>query len=128
MELGAAWAEILQKDEFTKSGYNLLSDYRNADFDFSINETDVIWNFLESIKHILNGKRESVITDKPFTTAISMLFEKQLYSKMGFNIKIFSTEQAALNWVTSKKCICFINFIGLLFSAYGFFEETKNRI
>jgi len=100
-ELGTAWTEILQKDEFTKSGYNLLSDYRNADFDFTVDETDVIWDFLESIKHILNGKRESVITDKPFTTAISMLFEKQLYSKMGFNIKIFSTEQAALHWLSS---------------------------
>lgn len=100
-ELGAAWTEILQKDEFTKSGYNLLSDYRNADFDFTVDETDVIWDFLESIKHILNGKRESVITDKPFTTAISMLFEKKLYSKMGFNIKIFSTEHAALHWLSS---------------------------
>jgi len=100
-ELGLAWGEILKLNEFSHLKFNLLSDYRNADFDFSVNETDVIWEFLESIKHILKGKRESVITDKPFTTAISMLFEKELYLKIGFNVKIFSTEKEALRWLSA---------------------------
>jgi len=102
-ELGEAWKELLQINEFVNLDYNLLSDYRNGDFNFQVLEVDMIWEFLESIKHILNGKKEAVITDKPFSTAISILFEHKILLKIGFNVKVFSTEEAALLWLASFK-------------------------
>jgi hypothetical protein len=98
-EIGEVWQKLLEMEEFTKLGYNLLTDYSDADFAFSINKTDIIWNFLLSIKHILKGKKEAVITSKPIPTAISILFESETNKSMGFQVKTFTTMDAALEWL-----------------------------
>lgn len=98
-DLDATWAELLKTNEFTTLKYNLLSNYRNADFDLSINETDSIREFLICLQPILKSKKASVITDTPFATTVSMLFEKETYAKIGFSVKIFSTKKEALRWL-----------------------------
>lgn len=100
VRLGAAWAELLTLKEFTDLNYNLLSDYRGAKFNFSPTETDVITEFLLSIKHILNGKKQSVMIDDPYSTAVSLMFENKLNIEIGFYVRVFSTESAALSWIT----------------------------
>jgi hypothetical protein len=55
-EIGDVWRELLKMKEFTSEGYNLLSDYSNGKFDFSIGEMALIDDFLKSLKHILFGK------------------------------------------------------------------------
>jgi len=92
--------EVRRTEEFQNLNYNLLSDYRDAYFIFDMNEVGLVWDFLFSIEHILKGKKGSVITDKPLTTAIAMIFEHDIYKKIGFNIRTFSTESAALHWLS----------------------------
>jgi hypothetical protein len=95
-EMGLAWQEIMGISEFTSSDYHLLTDFRGADFRFTKIDRDVVWKFLESIKPILCKKVEAVLVDNPVPTAISMLFEFETEKRIGFKVKSFSTEQAAL--------------------------------
>jgi hypothetical protein len=98
-EIGDAWKAIIEMAEFSKLGYNLLSDYSSADFDFSINQTDQVFDFLYSIKDILKGKKEAVITSNPLTTAISVFFENESYRNFQFEVKTFSTREVAVEWL-----------------------------
>jgi hypothetical protein len=98
-EIGEAWAQLLETEEFTLGRYNLLSDYRGATFNFTITETDVIEKFLESIKKILYNKRNSVIVDNPQETAISVFFEYETCCRLNFHVKTFSTEEAAVRFL-----------------------------
>ncbi len=99
-EIGIVWTQLLSMEEFTLGRYNLLSDYRGATFNFTITETDVIEHFLESIKTVLQGKRNAVIVDKPQETAIASLFEYNTCDKINFHVKTFSTEEAAIRFLT----------------------------
>ncbi len=94
-EIGEVWRKLLDMNEFTQEKYNLLTDYRGARFDFSFNELSVIELFLESIKPILDGKRNAVITDSPNETVISMIIENSMNKKTNFHVKIFSTTESA---------------------------------
>jgi len=98
-EIGKAWEELLSLKEFTELNYNLLSDYRNSTFNLPFEDIGLIIDFLYSIKHILNGKKQSMILDDPKSTAMSLLFEIEIYKKMNFSVKIFSTEEGALSWL-----------------------------
>jgi hypothetical protein len=96
-EIGEFWKELLKMEEFVELGYNLLSDYRDCEFNFS-DDLEGIVNFLEPLKDIVTGKREAVITTNPKTVALCSLFEFENY-KINFKVKVFSTEDAALFWL-----------------------------
>jgi hypothetical protein len=98
-DIGQAWQEFLQMDEFTKMGYNLLSDYTEAKFNMELDEVNQITEFLHSIKAILNGKKQALIVNDPYNTVISVLFEGDVNHKVGFNVKTFSTQKSAFNWL-----------------------------
>jgi len=100
-DIGQAWQEFLSLDEFTQEKYNLLSDYRNAKFDFSYRKISEIVNFMVNIKDIVKGKRQALIVDDPHATAGSMLFEASVYKEVGFIIQVFTTENAALRWLSA---------------------------
>jgi len=99
-EIGQAWQMFLSKKEFTHQKYNLLSDYRNSNFNIKVNDLDSICDFLYNIKDILNGKKQALLVDEPLSTALSMLFCSDVNKRIGFKVKIFSTEDAAFNWLT----------------------------
>lgn len=98
-EIGEVWKELLSIKEFTEMGYNLLSDYRNTQFNFSVSIVKEIVEFMHSIKHIVKGKKQSILVDNPISTAGSILLENEVNEKVGFLIKVFSTEDAALRWL-----------------------------
>jgi hypothetical protein len=100
VEIGDVWRELLTTDEFTAKNYNLLSDYRGATFQFSVDDKPIIDEFLLSIKTVLNGKRNAVIVENPHETVISILFENEMSKKINFHVKTFSTEEAALKYVS----------------------------
>ena len=98
-EIGKAWEDILGLKEFTELNYNLLSDYRNATFNLPVDDIDLISDFLYSIKHILKGKKQSLVLSDPKSTAMSLLFEREIYNKMDFKVKVLSTVEGALSWL-----------------------------
>jgi hypothetical protein len=101
-DIGDAWQVLVKHDEFVNKGYNLLCDYSDADFDFSLSKTQLAWDYLFSIKDILNNKKEAVITSTPTSTAISILFEKETMNKLNFSVKTFATYSAAISWLQEK--------------------------
>lgn len=98
-EIGEAWRELLKMKEFTELGYNLISDYRESEFDFDIDEMPIVDEFLKSINHIISGKKNAVIIDNPRSTVFPMLYERKSGKELDFDVKMFSTEEAAASYV-----------------------------
>lgn len=99
-EIGEVWQQLLAMEEFTKLGYNLLSDYREARFKFPPNVLHEIVAYLGQLEPILRGKKQSILITDPGSTAYSIMFESAVYQAIGFRVKVFSTEQGAIRYVT----------------------------
>jgi len=100
-EIGEVWRQLLEMKEFVEMKYNLLTDYRDAEFNFTLEDTGPIDEFFLTIKDIIKDKKQAVIADKPFTTALTMLYAAKMYDEAGFSIQVFSTEKAALAWLNN---------------------------
>uniref|UniRef100_UPI0032175D8E hypothetical protein n=1 Tax=uncultured Draconibacterium sp. TaxID=1573823 RepID=UPI0032175D8E len=98
-EIHKAWKEFLKMEEFTILKYNLLSDYRGAKFNIKVDFLPALIEFMTSIQDIVKGKKQCIIVDDPYSTAASILFEQEVNAKVGFIVKVFTTKQAALNWL-----------------------------
>lgn len=98
-DIASAWSVFLSLNEFTQLKYNLLSDYSNGKFNIPIEEIPKIVEFMKVIKDVVNGKKQALIVDDPYSAAASMLFEESVYLEVGFKVKLFSTETAALKWL-----------------------------
>ena len=99
-EIEQAWMEFLSMKEFTEMNYNLMSDYRNSAFDMHVSEVNMIIDFMKKIEHIVRGKKQSLIVDNPYSTAASEIFAEQVFAATGFKVALFSTPEAALEWLT----------------------------
>ena len=98
-EIASAWANFLKMPEFTHQKYNLLSDYRGGKLLIPVDSISEIIDFMKQIEGIVRGKKQALIVDDPYSAAGSMLFESEVYAKVGFKVKVFSTEKAALQWL-----------------------------
>ena len=98
-DLGNVWSHLLNLKEFTELKYNLLSDYQKSQFNIHNSEEGTMLEFLISIKPILNGKKEAAIVSNPKDTALSLLLQMETFGKVGYIVQIFSTEDAALQWL-----------------------------
>lgn len=98
-DIGQAWEEFLQLEEFTREGYNLLSDYSGAKFDARDEDIDFITGYLIKLKEILTGKKQALLVEDPESTALSMMFEGRVVEEVGFLVKVFSTRKAAYSWL-----------------------------
>lgn len=100
--IGNVWEhEFLQKKEFTELGYDLYSDYSESKFDIPTSFLPELIEFMKAIQHIVKGKKQSIIVEDPYSTAASLIFENVVNAKIGFKVKVFSTHNAALKWLTS---------------------------
>jgi len=99
-EIEKAWSVLLGMKEFVELNYNLLSDYRGGKFQMNISEVPEIVKFMSAIKNIVKGKKQALIVDDPYSVAGSMLFENKMFEEIGFIVKVFSTDEAALEWLS----------------------------
>jgi len=79
-----------------------FSDYRNGKFQIPIAQIPDIINYLLKIEMILRGKKQALIVDEPYSVAASMIFEDEVNKKVGFNVQVFTTERAALKWLSCQ--------------------------
>ena len=98
--IGKAWEEFMNIPAFTQQKYNLFSDYRNSIFNFEVSDVDKIVDHLYLLKDIIKDKKQALLIDKPISTALSMLFEEKVKERVGFDVKVFSTEKAAYDWLS----------------------------
>ena len=99
-QIGEAMKKIIQLEEYKVDKYNIFCDYRNSRFNFSVKEFEIIIIFLTQIKDLLYGRKNCILTDSPYNTAISILLESELMNNLSYSIKVFSTEEAALEWIS----------------------------
>lgn len=99
-DIGEAWNNFLILDEFTKLRYNLLSDYSDGIFQIDLDKLPEIIDFMRAIEDIVRGKKQALVVSEPYSVAASMLFEKEVNEQVGFNVKVFSTKEAALKWLS----------------------------
>jgi len=100
-DIGAAWLQLLQLEEFTAGKYNLLSDYSDGKYQMATDEVNMITNHLAGLSDILNGKKQAIIICEATSTAITMIFEGEVIRKVGFIVQTFSTVEAGLRWLTA---------------------------
>jgi len=98
-DIEEAWKQFLSIHEFTHLKYNLLSDYRNGKFHIALDAIPAIIDFMRAIETIVRGKKQALIVDDPYSVAASMLFERSVYEQVGFDVNVFNTDEAALNWL-----------------------------
>lgn len=101
-DIESAWNDFLKLPEFTEQGYNLLSDYRNGKFQIMVEEISFIMEYMSAIENIIRDKKQALIVDDPYSVAASMIFEKEVFDKTGFVIRVFSTKDSALKWLLHK--------------------------
>lgn len=99
-DIGEAWEELFSLKQFSELNYNLLSDYRNASFNLSIEDASLISDYLMKFKNTLKRKKQALIVDDAMKVAMSMIFEEEVYEKVGFIVKTFSTVESANNWLS----------------------------
>ena len=98
-EIGNAWNEMLQIPEFTIGKYNLLTDYREGKSQIKTDELSEIIEILSKIKPIIRGKKQAFLVHEPIGTAITLMFETEVFEKTGFLCKTFVTNEAAIKWL-----------------------------
>ncbi len=98
-DIGQVWKEFLTIKEFTELKYNLFSDYSNSKLQIDLDFATELIKFLQSIESIIKKKKQALIVTDPHSVALSMIFERELSEKVDFNNKIFSTREAALEWL-----------------------------
>jgi len=101
-DIEEAWNDFLKLPEFTEKGYNLLSDYRNGRFSIMVDELSFIMEYMVAIECVIREKKQALIVDDPYSVAASMIFEKEVFNKTGFLIKVFCTEESAFRWLLHK--------------------------
>lgn len=95
-----AWRELLKIKEFTQLHYNLFSDYRNGVFQIPRKSLPEIIEFMRKIEPVVKGKKQALIVDEPNSVAASILFKNKVNEEIGFIVKVFSTEESALQWLS----------------------------
>lgn len=98
-DIEEAWKEFLKMQDFTQNKYNLLSDYRNGNFKIPYSQLSEIIKFMRKIENLVKEKKQAIIVDNPYSVAASILFKNKVFSEIGFDVKVFSTETAALKWL-----------------------------
>jgi hypothetical protein len=100
-DIEEVWNKLLAMKEFTQLKYNLFSDYRTGKFQIPLDFLQELMRYMHTIEDIVKGKKQALILDEPYNVAVSMLFESEVSKKIGFNVKIFTTETSALRWLSS---------------------------
>jgi len=76
----------------------ILTDASNANFNFAINDLEKIITENDKSLEKYDNIIDAIIVDNPKNTAISMLYQ-ELETNDKYKFDIFSTKNAALNWL-----------------------------
>ena len=90
--------EIISKDKLYNATFNIIHDFRDAIFNITQDDIEMIKDFFDSHPEILNKRFGAYLTSKPNEVAFSTLFSVFFYS-FPIKSKTFSTIESALIWL-----------------------------
>lgn len=91
----------MSQDKNFDPGFDIIVDFSEAVFDESCKSPDMLGQAAEchDRANIDSRSKTAVIVSSPFTTACVMLFLRRASTR---NIQIFSTREAAEQWIASR--------------------------
>jgi hypothetical protein len=89
----------LGSDESLPADLRILTDTRNAVFDFNTKSIDLLIEALKNsnIKH--TSIKDAIIQDSPDITAYAFIYGKMISHRQNHQLRIFSTISSAINWL-----------------------------
>ncbi|NPA36344.1 MAG: hypothetical protein GXO47_05795 [Chlorobi bacterium] len=90
-----SWLELIEKEAINSSVIGLINDFRGADMDVNITDTQKILSLLSDNKELFKGIKIAVIVDSYKNIVYPMLIEKISEE----SVKPFSTFDAAYDWI-----------------------------
>lgn len=98
-EIAGLWQRVISHHKFNDGFTHLLFDCREAEFAFSLEECHGIEDFFAPYSDVLIDKKIAIIALSSLNTAFAIYFEYKLKFGFGFNIKVFCTKEAAIEWI-----------------------------
>lgn len=98
-DIAVLWHKVIAHHKFNDNDTHLLFDCREAEFAFSLEECHGIENFFAPFSDVLNDKKIAIIAISTLNTAFAIYIEYKLKFGFGFDIKVFSTKESAIEWI-----------------------------
>jgi hypothetical protein len=95
-DITSSWEYALQNNLIPKNVKGFILDYRQASFNFKIQEHVGIANFYKSHLGVFGGLKIAIITNTPQNVIIPIMV---MAKDEGYSSASFSTEKAALEWI-----------------------------
>jgi hypothetical protein len=96
-----ATKEAVRNDEAFRMEYNILDDFSGTDFNITRESFSNVLTWLKD--HFSWERKSAVIANTPSQVANILRFDSLNRDTLPMNIKIFSTFQAALQWIGIDK-------------------------
>lgn len=83
------------------SDFNVITDLRILKLELNVVVIDKIINFIKDNSNNIKDRKSAILTNKPNQVVNSFVFKSKA-KNLPLNIKIFSTMEAALNWISEE--------------------------
>jgi len=101
-EIFSSWDDMmnnyLSSDEENING--IILDYRDAEFDVNIGQNEEIVDIFKKHKEVLSRYKIAILTSRPDNIALPLIVSSKVE---GYLYEIFSTEEAALEWLNEGR-------------------------
>jgi len=93
-------SDYLINDKTLPRDLRIIEDARSSKVKFSFTDLNILIEKTHEVSIQYTRIRHAVIHDSPKNTALALLFQRKNTSK-NYYLGVFSTEEAALNWLAS---------------------------
>ncbi|MBC35760.1 MAG: hypothetical protein CL663_06955 [Bacteroidetes bacterium] len=90
---------MLSRSQDYPKDFKCLIDCRNATFEMDHTKLNFTTNSVNLALQNFDRINEAILVEKPFETVIANLFEELNGPLENYTFQVFSTEEAALNWL-----------------------------
>ncbi len=94
-----SWIEIVELYRTYRINKCLLLDYCNTKISFTRSDKDLFIAFALLKKECFKNLKIGILTSDPTSTCFFLLIQGEIFRKVGCDLKVFSTEKAALKWI-----------------------------
>ncbi|MCK4922713.1 MAG: hypothetical protein KAS71_16785 [Bacteroidales bacterium] len=95
-DIKSSWEHAFENNLIPKETKGFIVDYRNANLEFEVDEHIKIADFYKDNLEVFGNFKIAVVSDEPKDVVIIILVETK---EDGYFSRLFSTVEAATNWV-----------------------------
>ena len=107
------WPEIVSFEDYKQvkqsefndpdfdADFNVITDMRLLNLELNVIIIDKIINFIDNNSNTMKDRKSAILTNKPNQVVNSFVFRSGA-KNLPLNIKVFSTMEGALNWISEE--------------------------